>query len=337
MAIIKINKLDNGEYKIAKTGEIINDESILEYIKKLVIPPAYRNVEILYPTNKCSENNLKILYSGIDVAGRPQFIYSKKWKDSTRNLKFCNVIKFGENITKIKTGIKTALSSTKYWTKERIIALILRIISICYFRIGNVKYEKLYSSHGISTIGTKHIKVKKGRIHFKFIGKKGVLNECVVIDPLTQDYIINLIKTHEGRGQKPANHLFQYIDLETNEWKHIKHTEINNWLKKIDSSFTSKLFRTYDTNILLIHRLKNGEGKNVKERKKTAINALKEVSAIVHNTPAICKKDYADPELIKLYLEHPKKFDGYFNAPDEDNGMYHTSFINWLKKTKRCD
>jgi DNA topoisomerase I len=335
MAIIKINKLDNGEYQIAKTSEVITDTKILEYIKKLVIPPAYRNVEILYPTTTCSENNLKILYSGVDVAGRPQYIYSAKWKDSTRNLKFCNVIKFGENITKIKNKIKITLSSSKYWTKDRIITLILRIISICYFRIGNVKYEKLYSSHGISTIGTKHIKIKKGSIHFNFIGKKGVINECIVIDPLTRDYIMHLVKTHTERGQTPSNHLFQYIDLATNEWKHIKHTEINNWLKEFNQVFTSKLFRTYDTNILLVHRLKNGESKTSKERKKTAIRALKEVSVIVHNTPAICKKDYADPELIKLYLEHPRKFSEYFKSPD-DNGMYHSSFINWLKKTKKC-
>ena len=194
MAIININKLDNGEYQIAKTGETITDTKILEYIKKLVIPPAYRNVEILYPTTTCSENNLKILFSGIDNAGRPQFIYSAKWKESTRNLKFCNVIKFGENITKIKNQIKMTLSSSQYWTKDRVIALILRIISICYFRIGNVKYEKLYSSHGISTIGTKHIKINKGRIRFIFTGKKGVLNECIVVDPLTRDYIIHIIK-----------------------------------------------------------------------------------------------------------------------------------------------
>ena len=313
--IIKREGKENKYYYTIK-GVTVTDEVILDYIKSLVIPPAYRNVEIYYVKKP------KILFSGIDSKDRVQCIYSKSWCDNARSLKLCNLISFGETLPSIISDMKSQMESKKP-TKNKIIATLLRVITFCYFRIGNVKYEKLYTSYGISTVTKKHIKFNKNGAHISFIGKKGVLNTCTVIDPST----INALKSLVNLDQSDP-HIFVYY--EDGEYKHIKHTEVNDWLNKY-GPFTSKLFRTFDSNIILLKLLgkDNPSALSPNVRKKKIVNAVREVSTMVHNTSAICKKDYIDPEIIDIYLKHPVRFKKLFITPSSDTRI---KFINYLKQ-----
>lgn len=313
--IIYRNKINNNyEYKDEK-GNIIKNNEILEYIKDLVIPPAYENVEIYYHNGKTP----KILYHGIDSKGRPQFIYSQKWSESQREIKLCNLIDFGKAYSTIMNDIHNFLKPQK-WTENKIISLILLIISMCYFRIGNKKYCDLYCSHGISTITANHIDFLDIHARIHFIGKKGVHNECIIEDPLVIKLLKELCELHK------TGPIFRYSS--EGDYNIIKHTEINNWLKTYNPNFTSKMFRTFDSNIILINTLDQlpFEDKPSK-RKKAVVQALKQVALKVHNTPTISKKSYCDIDLIDLYLLHPKKYKSKFmNGKDTK-----TNFINYLK------
>ena len=130
-----------------------------------MIPPAYRNVKIFY------EKSPKILYEGFDDKDRKQQIYSKAWVKKAEKQKFQELYRFGQKFPKIMLDINANISKPSL-TRKKIISLILRIISICYFRIGNLKYQKLYGSHGISNIKAKHLKIGKKKMFVKFIGKK---------------------------------------------------------------------------------------------------------------------------------------------------------------------
>jgi len=313
------------EEKTIKTPEI------LEYIKKLVIPPAYTDVTIIYPGNS-NVKQPKILYFGKDVAGRPQFIYSKWWSDATRTKKYCHLIDFAKAYPKIMSGVKAGMLSalkSKYMDKDHITCIILAIISTCYFRVGNVKYEKLYKSYGISTITRKHVRIDNNGLRLKFIGKKAVLNECVTVNQLIIQCVTKLLY---NVGSKPNDHVFMYYDTTTKSYIHIRHTHINNWLKNFDEVFTSKLFRTLDSNVYLINKLKTYPNDKATARKQSLKNALIEVSAIVHNTPAIAKKDYVDPTLIKLYTDKPRSFKMQFPP----SGASLQQFIKYLEKSKKC-
>jgi len=325
----KITKPATFTYKDKKTESNITNKDTLDYITRLVIPPAYQHVQIYYPGKDKKEPKVK--YMGIDDKGRPQFIYAAWWGKDARKKKFQTVIKFGEALPRINAEIKRQLSNSR-WSKDKISALILRIISMCYFRVGNTKYEELYQSHGISTIGIKHTKFSSTGVHFQFIGKKGVENTCTIVDPTIIKTLKNLIDARKKSSTSHKDpHLFMY--KEGAAWQHIKHTDVNNFLKKFDSSFSSKLFRTYDTNIMLINRLTIGNiPSKESHRKKEVVKALDEVSTLVHNTRAICKKDYADPAMLELYISHPRKFKTKFYG---DKLSSERKFINWLKETKK--
>jgi DNA topoisomerase-1 len=314
---------------VDKATKTAASKELVQYAKSLVIPPAYKNVEIYANTNNvpiAGVNQPKILYSGYDDKGRKQSIYSSAWNAKVKSEKFCLLIEFAKKYPKMLSDMKSQLKSSKV-TKNKVISTILRIISLCYFRIGNVKYEKLYRSHGISTVHNKHFSVDKttGTIMIKFIGKKGVLNECTVVD---KDTLTSVQELLSNRKNGPV---FIY---ENSTGRHqIKHTDVNNWLKKYHPSFTSKLFRTLDTNLLIISRLNSSKLAQDKkstetQRKKVVISALKVVSEKVHNTPAICKKDYSDSKILTMFVTKPKEYIKHFVAPKT---TVRTAFVAYLK------
>ncbi len=304
-------------YKDPK-GNIIKDADILEYIKKLVIPPAYKNVIIFY------EKSPKIMFQGYDDKDRLQQIYSKEWRAKADKEKFISLIDFGKKLPQMTLKMIKNLESTQI-TKDKLISIILRITALCGFRIGQLKYHKLYNSVGLSTLQKQHLNfISNKELEIKFIGKKGVLNECIVEDPL----IINEIKKiAEHKKKDEFLFTYEFNEGEINEIRIINAIDVNNWLKNYNTDFTTKYFRTFEVNDKLIEILKSTEPekKSLSQRKKIIVEAIKEVSCSINNTPAICKKSYLNQKLIDLYINQPKKYQKLLINND------FTSRVNFIK------
>lgn len=304
--MIIYRKTINQEKKIYiyedKNGKKVTDKNILEYITKLVIPPAYSNVEIFI------EKDPKILFQGLDIKNRLQQIYSPKWREKADKEKFKALIDFGYKLPKMIKEIENHIKA-KSLTKEKIIALILSITSLCGFRHGSTKYQKLYGSIGLITLDSSHIKFKTVKnvkeAHFSFIGKKGVKNECVITDNIIVDEIENLVK-----GKDKNEYLFQYMNKETKTLTHITAIDINNWLKSYNPEFTTKFFRLFNVNTSFIEIMQDTNPSSLTEsqRKKQVVEAIKTVACEINNSMAICKKSYLNSDLLKLYIEHPRKY-----------------------------
>lgn len=312
-----VDKDNKHKFKILdKNDKIVTDKVVLEYIKSLVIPPAYQNVKIFY------EKNPKILFEGFDDKGRKQQIYSASHKKKAMTKKFCSLLGFGDVLSKIECDINKYISSPKL-TKNKIISLILKIVMLCGFRIGNLKYQKLYNSFGISNIFTSHINKKGASIFIRFIGKKGVINECEVTDKILINEIEKLIT-----GKKSDEYVFTYKDK--NEETVITANEINNWLKSYHKDITSKMFRTWDTNLMFIEIMRTHEDPvklTTTNRKKNVIEAMKKISNQINNTPTVCKSQYLHIDLWTMYIDEPKTYKKYFNTDVSAK----TSFVGYLK------
>jgi len=285
-----------------KASKPITDKKVLDYINKLVIPPAYKNVSIFY------EKSPKILFQGFDDKDRLQQIYSQEHKKKAAKKKFCHLLNFGKVLHKIEAEIDRHIKSNTH-SRLKIISIIIKLVMICGFRIGNLKYQKLYGSFGISNIHKNHIKITNNIMTIKFIGKKGVLNECEIKN---KELISEISKLIIKKSSK--EYVFTYRDVDGNN-KVITALEINKWLKSYHINTTSKMFRTFDTNILFIEYMRNAEDPvkiDEKKRKKITIDALKLISCQINNTPNICKKEYLHIELLTQYIENPKKFKRYF-------------------------
>lgn len=315
-----LNK-DKFQYRYTD-GTIIKDKKILEWIANLRIPPAWKNVTINYNMS----NSNKQTCCGYDPAGRMQCLYSEAHIKKARLQKYCDLIKFGEELPKIQNDIKRALDQVRF-TKLKIIALVLKIVSCCNFRLGTLTYEAQNESYGITTIRKQHVTFDNNKAVIRFIGKKSVLNECVIDDQQCVKALRELV-----RVAKPDDHVMMYTH--GGEWEHIKHTDINNFLKQYGENITSKDFRTFQSNMLIIDAMRDKDPNAMKPtaRKRALNEAVKQVAAIVHNTPAVCKHDYIDSEILELYIEHPVKYRSNFITPGSSSRVL---FMNWLRK--KCD
>jgi len=113
-------------YKLSN-GKQITDKKTLDYIKSLACPPGLNKVEINL------DPNAEIACTGYDIKGKKQYTYSKKHNERVEKEKFCKLIAFGRSLPKIRKKYNKDLSSTNQ--KTRIIALVLKIIESCNFRI----------------------------------------------------------------------------------------------------------------------------------------------------------------------------------------------------------
>ena len=81
-------------YNYYTNNKIIKDKQLLEKLHKIYIPPAYKDVKIYLEK--------ELLATGIDDAGRKQYIYSDYSKKKRETKKYNQLLKLSENIVKLK-------------------------------------------------------------------------------------------------------------------------------------------------------------------------------------------------------------------------------------------
>jgi DNA topoisomerase-1 len=333
-----------------KRNDQIKDTETLERIKKMSIPPAYTEIRISANPN----NYLQAV--GIDDKGRKQYIYNKNFVIQQSKNKYCYLKHFGENISKIRQDIRAILVNDKPITyREKMIALVLYILDKCYFRIGNIHYFNKNDSHGVSTLKSKHLFFKDKELKIEFLGKKGVLNECVVKDQLIISLLkeLNLITKNidSQKNNTEGSFLFTYLD-ENGKQQLIKPLDINQFLYQYHPDITLKMFRTWGANFMFLEEIikrrkdfaeiytintstdlttnkKSVKKERVrkmilKESDKIITEIIQHIAIKLHNTPNVSRKSYLDNNLVEIYLSNPKSFwrkISYSNNKDDLNTL----------------
>ena len=297
-----------------KNNQVIRSDSPLvkSYLEGLYIAPAYRDVKI-FPPNK------KVRAIGIDEKGRKQYTYHKDYRKKSNKKKYVQLYTFGKNYKKIMRTINEDLSSFRD-DKNKQIAMILKMIDECNFRVGNDKYLKENKSHGVCTLNTEHVSLKKNKVRITFRGKKGVTNACEIKNDLLKKHVKQKIRT-----QKKKDRLFTY--RVNNRYATIRASDVNTYLKQF-GDISAKNFRTWRANVDLLKLLVlNVENKNNSYLKE----CIKSVATNLHHTPEICKKNYLNEDILKLYTNDKITFFSYFNTRTEEK--LQKQLLEFLKKT----
>lgn len=264
-------------YRVARDGTVIDGDSgrvvkapkVLARIKALGIPPAYNNVKV------AKDPKAHIWATGQDAKGRTQYLYNPDFVQEQRRARFAKIRKFHPTFVRLVRAIRKNISSTQTMPNPtRDICMILHLMLICNFRIGNDKYSKENGSYGLTTLEWHHVSfASPSSVTISFRGKKGVQNTAVCRDPRVIGYLKGKMAT-AGRNAR----VFAPITSK----------DVNAWLLAFDpvAAITSKDIRTWQANQLYL-RLVDKKGMEPRE-------ALKQVAALMHNTPTVCKKNYID-------------------------------------------
>ena len=138
----------------------IKDEKHLERIKSLVIPPAWKYVRIA----TSERSDLQAI--GMDTSGRVQYLYHSKFRKKQENKKFAKIEKFGEHLPNLRKITNEHLE-LKGFPREKVLALMTRLINSLYIRMGSPKSVKRYKTYGITTLAKSSSRNKTRRkTHF---------------------------------------------------------------------------------------------------------------------------------------------------------------------------
>src|SRR5215210_8626991 len=89
-------------------GNRITDEEKLERIRSLVIPPAWKDVWI------SPSSTAKLQATGVDAAGRRQYLYHPDFRAQQEQAKFDRLVLFAERLPALRLALGEHMTPDRY-------------------------------------------------------------------------------------------------------------------------------------------------------------------------------------------------------------------------------
>jgi DNA topoisomerase-1 len=258
-----------------------------ERIDGLVIPPAWRQVWI------CPFANGHIQATGLDDAGRLQYLYHPRWRERQDAEKFARAARLGQAMPRLRKTVARHLRESRS-PKTRTLAAAVRLMDLGALRIGDENYRKQHGSHGLTTLRCHHVTVEGDSLKLSFPGKSGQLWECTLTDRRLATFLEPLA------ARPPDEVLLAFKDRDT--WTAVDPGMLNDYIRKsAGDGFTAKDLRTWKGTLAAARALAR-TATDVPAQAALA-NAFEEAAALLGNTPAVARDAYVDPRIIAAFLD----------------------------------
>jgi len=271
-------------------GALIRERGELRRIRTLAIPPAWTAVWI------CPNPLGHIQATGRDARGRKQYRYHPRWREVRNSTKYGRMIEFAAALPRIRERTDADLRRPGL-PKDRVLAVVVRLLESTLIRVGNDEYAKENRSFGLTTMQNRHVDVSGGTILFRFRGKSGVQHEVDVHDRRVAPVVIRC-------QELPGQDLFQYLD-DDGVPRGIGSDDVNAYLREVaGDDFTAKDFRTWAGTVLAVRALEELEAyESEAEAKRRVLTAIEAVAKRLGNTRAVCRACYIHPAVLDAYLD----------------------------------
>jgi len=285
-------KSGKGFRYVAPDGTTIRAREEIARIRAIVIPPAWTGVWI------CASPLGHIQAIGRDARGRKQYRYHARWRDVRDENKYGQLVAFAAMLPSIRRRVRRDLAR-RGLPREKVIAVVVRLLERTMMRIGNEEYARANNSFGLTTLRDRHVTVRGHALELQFRGKGGKEHRLRVVDP-------RLSRIVKACQDLPGYELFQYLD-EEGKRQSVDSADVNAYLREISGAEVSaKVFRTWAGTVraLAAMRALKHEDTTHKKKNPTArqlVEVVKTVSRQLGNTPAICRKCYIHPALIQSF------------------------------------
>jgi DNA topoisomerase-1 len=271
-------------------GGRIEDEAELARIRKLAVPPAYREVWI------CPIPSGHLQATGRDARGRKQYRYHPHWREVRDAAKYDRAIAFGTALPTIRKRVDADLGLPGL-PREKVLAVIVRLLDVTAIRVGNLEYARENRSFGLTTLRGRHVRVDGASLRFTFRGKSGVRHAVTLDDA-------RVAKVVRRCQDLPGEELFEYVD-DSGEVVPVRSEHVNAYLREVSGDdFTAKDFRTWLATVACAEELAACEAALTQAARRALANeALTAVAAKLGNTVAICRKCYVHPYVLNAVVD----------------------------------
>ena len=271
-------------------GRRITDPEKLRRIEELRIPPAWRDVWI------SPRPGAKLQATGIDNAGRRQYLYHPEYRAQQEQAKYDRLIRFADHLPDLRRAMAADLEGEDF-NPEWTCALAVKLINLGWFRVGSERYAKKYRSFGITTLKKSHVTVRGSRVSFRYPGKRRIVVRTAVVDPQLAAAMRSLVSLEGGRR------LFRYQN--DNGLCNLTSRKLNEYIQEhMGEEFSAKDFRTWGgTLIAAIALAEHGIAETETEAKRVVAGVMRTVGERLGNTPAVARSSYVSPAVVEQYLD----------------------------------
>jgi DNA topoisomerase-1 len=269
-------------------GRALRSERALERIRSLAIPPAWTGVQI------SPDPDAKVQAYGFDAAGRKQYRYHPDHHARRTRHKYRKLLEYARAIPRLREATSAHLAREGVG-RERVLALVVRLMMRGFFRVGSERYAVRNRTFGIATLRKSHLSVEGNSLVFRFVGKSSVDQRTVVADTPLVEVLREVLEL-------PGKRLFQFLG-EGGEVRPVTAREVNAYVKEVlGARYTSKDIRTWGGTVRMATILADiGPPGGEREAKKNLVLACKLVASELGNTPAVCRSAYVHPAVMEGY------------------------------------
>lgn len=272
------------------SGEKIVDESALERVRGLAIPPAWTDVWI------APRPGARLQATGVDAAGRKQYLYHPAFRAAREREKFDRLVLFGESLSALRRRVADDLARpplTAEWTSGVAVTLVNRT----WFRPGSEKAARTARTYGVTTLTKRHVSVRGGTLSFCFRGKHRVLHRTTLVDPELAGAVRRLLALEGGARVFRFEHDGALAPLTA--------PQLNDYLRApLDARFSVKDFRTWGgTLTAAVVLAEHGPPSSAADARKAVARAYRRVADELGNTPAVARSSYVSPVVVQRFME----------------------------------
>lgn len=269
-------------------GRAVADVELRARFDALAIPPAWTSVWI------CPYDNGHIQATGVDAAGRTQYIYHRHWREHRDRAKYARALDLAKSLPAARRRVTVALRGDGLG-RGRVLATAFRMLDTGSLRVGSERYAEAHGSHGLSTLEGSHVSVTGTRVTMAFPGKSGQ-EWSSEIDDADLAAVVRQLKRNRSNDR-----LLSWRDEAG--WHPLTAADINDYVRELTGGdFTAKDFRTLTGTVVAAGSLaRTGTQQSSTARTKAVAQAARDTAAVLGNTPAIARGSYIDPRVIDRY------------------------------------
>ncbi len=296
-----------------------------ERVAALAIPPAWDDVWI------SPHENGHLQATGVDAAGRTQYLYHPEWVHRRNVAKYERVVEIAVALPELRRYVREHIEAADA-SREHTAAVAVRLLDSGAFRVGNDVYADKNGTFGLTTLERRHVRGRGDALTISFTGKSGVDHSVTIDEPRVVD-ALNRMRRRRSGGPR----LLEYRAAAV--LTALDSADVNSYLRETTGlDVTAKDLRTWAGTVIAAEMLAltPESGGSKASRARAVKQAMTAVSEALGNTPTVARSSYVDPRLITMY-EHGRTLpeavlDADYADEDERRAAVEAATLELLRK-----
>ena len=220
-----------GERYLDERGRQVRDPRVVHRLKALAIPPAWHDVWI------CRSSRGHLQATGIDAAGRKQYLYHPAWREERDREKYARILRFADRLPALRATAERHLRRRRL-DRDKALATAVQLLDRTFIRVGGEEYAASSRTFGLVTFRSRHLTVEDDLIVLDFEGKGGA-------DQHAEVESARLARVLQEMDDLPGYEVLKYRDGDGTVVD-VRSEDVNAYIQEhAGEEFSAKDFRTW--------------------------------------------------------------------------------------------